>query len=153
MPTQTSRTIVDGGLHTGDLGYMDKDGFVYLVDRAKDMYRSGAENVYPAEVEAVLSDHPDIAAVAIIGVPDERWGETGKAFVQCRAGTTVTLTDVHAFLSGRVARYKFPSLLEIIDEMPVTVWGKLKKSELKKMHVNRQTDALSISCALRIRQH
>ena len=144
MPEETSQTIVNGVLHTGDLGYMDEDGFVYLVDRAKDMYRTGAENVYPAEVEAVLADHPKIELVAIIGIPDNRWGETGKAYIQRKTGEEITLAEVHAFLSGKLAKYKFPTCMEIIEALPTTVWGKLKKAELKKMHmesVNRQPPA------------
>lgn len=134
MPEETSKTIVNGVLHTGDLGYLDEDGFVYMVDRAKDMYRSGAENVFPAEVERVLADHPDIETVAIIGVPDERWGETGKAHIVCRPGQTLTLSDLHRFLQGKVARYKFPTLIDIVDSLPTTVWGKIKKAELKERH-------------------
>jgi fatty-acyl-CoA synthase len=134
MPAETEQTIVNGVLHTGDLGYLDEDGFVYMVDRAKDMYRSGAENVFPAEVERVLADHPDIEAVAIIGVSDERWGETGKAYIVCKPGESLTLLDVHQFLQGKVARYKFPTLIEIVDSLPTTVWGKIKKGELKERH-------------------
>ena len=134
MPEETSQTIVDGVLHTGDLGYLDEDGFVYMIDRAKDMYRTGAENVFPAEVESILSDHPDIETAAIIGVPDDKWGETGKAYVVCKPGKSLNIDDVHQFLSGRVAKYKFPTHLEIIDELPTTVWGKIKKVELKERH-------------------
>ena len=81
MPEATAKTIVDGVLHTGDLGYMDEEGYFYIVDRVKDMYRSGGENVYPADVEKILITHPKIAHAAIIGVPDEKWGETGMAFI------------------------------------------------------------------------
>jgi fatty-acyl-CoA synthase len=80
QPDISASTIVNGVLHTGDLGYMDEEGYFYIVDRAKDMYRSGGENVYPAEVEKILLNHPGISQVAIIGVPD-RWGEVGKAFI------------------------------------------------------------------------
>ena len=134
MPEETSKTIVNGVLHTGDLGYLDEDGFVYMVDRAKDMYRTGAENVFPAEVELVLADHPDIETVAIIGVPDEKWGETGKAYIVCNQGKNLTVAQVHQFLKGKVAKYKFPTLLEIVDSLPTTVWGKIKKAELKQRH-------------------
>lgn len=135
MPAETAKTIVNGVLHTGDLGYIDEDGFVYMVDRAKDMYRTGAENVFPAEVERILADHPKIENVAIIGVPDDRWGETGKAFVLCKPGQALTLGEVHGFLDGKVAKYKFPSLLEIVEALPTTVWGKIKKAELKATHL------------------
>jgi fatty-acyl-CoA synthase len=132
MPEETNTTIVDDVLHTGDLGYLDEDGYLYVVDRVKDMYRSGAENVYPAEVETVLTDHPNINKVAIIGVPDKKWGEVGKAFIVCHQGKTITHEDVLSFLDGKLARFKFPKSIQLIDSLPVTVTGKLKKSELKK---------------------
>jgi len=132
MPEETRATIVDDVLHTGDLGYLDEDGYLYIVDRVKDMYRSGAENVYPAEVETILMDHPKIERVAIIGVPDEKWGETGKAFIICRKGETITKEEILSFLDGRLARFKFPRFIQLLDKMPVTVTGKLKKAVLKK---------------------
>jgi fatty-acyl-CoA synthase len=133
MPEETSKAIVNNVLHTGDLGYLDKDGFVYMVDRAKDMYRSGAENVYPAEVEAVLAEHPKIIAVAVLGVPDKKWGETGKAYIQCNPGQSISINEVFDFLDGKLARYKFPKYIEHVNDLPKTVWGKIKKSELKKL--------------------
>lgn len=132
MPEETAKTIVDGMLHTGDLGYADEDGFFYIVDRAKDMYRSGGENVYPAEVERILADHPKIENVAIIGIPDEKWGETGKAFIVCKNGGRLTKEEIIQFLDGKVARYKFPMQVEVLDFLPMTCWGKIKKSALKK---------------------
>jgi fatty-acyl-CoA synthase len=132
-PDETSETIVDGILHTGDLGYRDEECYFYIVDRAKDMYRSGGENVYPAEVEKVLIDYPKISNVAIIGVPDKKWGETGKAFVVLsEEGTELTLEELREFLNGKVAKFKFPTRLEIMDELPITASGKVKKVELKK---------------------
>ena len=134
LPEETSKVIENGKLHTGDLGYTDEDGFFHIVDRAKDMYRSGGENVFPAEVERVLADHPKIENVAIIGVPDEKWGETGKAFIECVKGEKITKEEVLQFLDGKVARYKFPRHIECIDYLPVTSWGKIKKAELKERH-------------------
>ena len=132
-PEETAQTIVDGILHTGDLGYRDEEGYFYIVDRAKDMYRSGGENVYPAEVEKVLIDHPKISNVAIIGVPDKKWGETGKAFIALsEEGTGLTLEEIHEFLNGKVAKFKFPTHLEVMEELPITASGKVKKVELKK---------------------
>jgi fatty-acyl-CoA synthase len=97
------------------------------------MYRSGGENVYPAEVEKVLIDYPKISNVAIIGVPDKKWGETGKAFVVLsEEGTELTLEELREFLNGKVAKFKFPTRLEIMDELPITASGKVKKVELKK---------------------
>jgi len=134
MPKETQATLVNDVLHTGDLGYMDEDGYLYIVDRVKDMYRSGAENVYPAEVEAVLMDHPKIERVAIIGVSDEKWGEIGKAFVLCHKGETITLEEVISFLEGRVAGFKYPKSIQVVKSMPMTVTGKLKKGVLKEQY-------------------
>ena len=136
-PEMTEKTIVDGVLHTGDLGYYDEEGYFYIVDRAKDMYRSGGENVYPAEIEKILYNHPDIENVAIIGVADEKWGETGKAFIVPAEGKTVTLEDVHVFLDGKTARYKWPKHVEILDALPMTATGKIKKADLKKKYGTR----------------
>jgi fatty-acyl-CoA synthase len=133
-PDDTARTIVDGWLHTGDLGYYDAEGFFYFVDRMKDMYRSGGENVYPAEVEKILVNHTKIMNVSVIGVPDEKWGETGKALVIPRGGETITLEEIHKYLDGKVARFKFPSRMELVDSFPMTESGKVKKSALKEMY-------------------
>ena len=134
MPEKTAEAIVDGVLHTGDLGYIDEDGFFYIVDREKDMYRSGGENVYPAEIEKILADHPKILLVAIIGVPDDKWGETGKAFVVPKEGETLDMEDMTDFLQGKAARYKYPKQLKVLDELPMTASGKVKKAELKKIY-------------------
>ncbi|MCP4750020.1 MAG: long-chain fatty acid--CoA ligase [Proteobacteria bacterium] len=134
MPEETARTIVDGVLHTGDLGYMDEEGYFYIVDRAKDMYRSGGENVYPAEIEKVLYDHPKIQNVSIIGVADDKWGETGKAFIQPEKGESITLEEVHEFLEDKVGKFKYPKYVELIDELPLTATGKIMKAELKRKH-------------------
>lgn len=134
MPEKTAETIVNGVLHTGDLGYMDEEGYFYIVDRAKDMYRSGGENVYPAEVEKILADHPKIAHVTIIGVPDEKWGEVGKVFVVPNKGETITLEEINTFLEGKVARYKYPKQMQLLEELPMTTTGKIKKVELKEKY-------------------
>lgn len=131
MPQKTAETIINGVLHTGDLGYRDEDGYFYIVDRAKDMYRTGGENVYPAEIEKVLAGHPGISDVAVIGVPDDRWGETGMAFVVPAKGAAVSKEDVLQYLDGKVARYKYPRHVEFIDALPMTASGKVKKVDLK----------------------
>jgi fatty-acyl-CoA synthase len=97
------------------------------------MYRSGGENVYPAEIEKVLSNHPKILQVAIIGVPDDRWGETGMAFVVPAEGHTLTYEEMITFLKGKIASYKFPKYLKIMDKIPMTESGKMKKVLLKNM--------------------
>ena len=140
MPEQTAETIVNGVLHTGDLGYMDEEGYFYIVDRAKDMYRSGGENVYPAEVEKVLYEHPKVQNVSIIGVADDKWGETGKAFIQCEKGETITIKEIHDFLTDRVSKFKFPKYVELMDELPITATGKIKKADLKKKEGVRLDD-------------
>ncbi|MDY6934739.1 MAG: AMP-binding protein [Spirochaetota bacterium] len=131
LPDKTNEVLNNGVLDTGDLGYKDEDGFLYLVDRAKDMYRSGGENVYPAEIEKVLYAHSKIADVAIIGVPDKKWAEVGKAFVVLKEGETLTLEEIHMFLEGKVAKYKYPRHLEILKEFPMTSTFKIKKAALK----------------------
>ena len=132
LPEKTKETIVNGVLHTGDLGYIDEDGYFYIVDRAKDMYRSGGENVYPAQIEKILADHPKIENLAIVGVPDDNWGEAGKAFVVCKEGESISKEEVQEFLNGKVAKYKFPTHVKMIDALPMTATGKIKKSELKE---------------------
>ena len=132
LPEETSKTLVDGVLHTGDLGYMDEEGYFYIVDRAKDMYRSGGENVYPAEVEKILAGHPKISNVAIIGVPDEKWGETGMAFIVPARGETVAEEEVFEYLEGKVARFKYPKHIRFMDDLPLTPTMKVKKAVLKE---------------------
>ncbi|HDP24126.1 MAG TPA: long-chain fatty acid--CoA ligase [Deltaproteobacteria bacterium] len=136
-PEETARTIVGGVLHTGDLGYMDEEGYFYIVDRAKDMYRSGGENVYPAEIEKILVTHPKVSMAAIIGVPDEKWGEVGMAFIVPMAGEKLTEREILEFLKGKIAKYKFPSKVEFLSELPLTATMKVKKAELKKRYAAR----------------
>lgn len=138
MPEKTAEAIVDGVLDTGDLGYKDEEGYFYIVDRAKDMYRSGGENVYPADAEKAILEHPKVMNVAIIGVPDDKWGETGKAFISLNEGEILTLEEIHEFLQGKVAKYKFPTQVEFMKELPLTATGKVKKVELKELEKKRQ---------------
>ena len=130
-PKETRETIRNGWLYTGDLATIDRDGYAYMVDRKKDMYISGGENVYPAEVERVLAGHPNIMEVAIIGVADTKWGETGKAFIRPKEGSTLNEEDVITFLTGKVAKYKIPRYVEFLEEMPKTARGKIKKAALR----------------------
>ena len=134
LPDETAKAITNGVLHTGDYGYMDEDGFFYIVDRVKDMYRTGGENVYPAEIEKVLASHPKIFNVSIIGVPDEKWGETGMAFIIPEEGEHLTLNEVHDFLKGKVAKYKFPTQVKFVDQLPLTATGKIMKVRLKEKY-------------------
>jgi fatty-acyl-CoA synthase len=129
-PEANQSSFTDGWLHTGDAARADEEGYVYLVDRWKDMFISGGENVYPAEVEQVLFHHPNVLDVAVIGVPDERWGEVGVAIVVPRDPASFDPDDVIAFCSGKLARYKTPKRVETIDALPRNAAGKVLKREL-----------------------
>lgn len=121
----------DGWFRSGDVGYCDAEGFLFICDRLKDMVISGGENIYPAEVESVLYDHPDVAEVAVIGAPDERWGERVVAVVAVRPGRTITLEGLQAFAETRLARYKLPRELRLIDALPRNPTGKVLKQRLR----------------------
>jgi long-chain acyl-CoA synthetase len=133
QPEETARTLVDDGwLRTGDAGYLDDDGYLYIHDRVKDMIISGGENVYPAEVENRLMAHPEIADVAVIGVPHDRWGETPKALVVRAAGSSLSEADVIAWARDGLAHYKCPTSVEWRDELPRNPSGKLLKTVLRE---------------------
>ena len=121
-------------LKTGDVAWEDDEGFYYIVDRVKDMYKSGGENVFPAEVEQVLLGHPAISEVAVIGVADDRWGEVGLAVVVAARGRSVTLEDLREVCDGRLARYKHPKHLVIVDAFPRNVTGKISKQDLRAQY-------------------
>jgi fatty-acyl-CoA synthase len=131
-PDATKETIdSEGWLHSGDIAYEDEEGFFYICDRLKDMVISGGENVYPAEVESVLVGHEAIAEVAVIGVADEKWGEAVTAIAALHPGKSVTLDELRDFATGRLARYKLPLHLHIVDEIPRNAAGKVLKYELR----------------------
>ena len=132
-PEATAATITtEGWLKTGDAGYFDEGGYLFLTDRVKDMIVSGGENVYPAEVENALASHPAIAEVAVIGVPSERWGETVKAVVALRPGQLATALQIIAFAKERLAGYKCPTSVDFIDELPRNPSGKVLKKDLRE---------------------
>jgi fatty-acyl-CoA synthase len=132
LPEATAETIQkDGWLRSGDAGYIDTDGYVYVHDRVKDMIVSGAENVYPAEVESAVFAHPAVADVAVIGVPSDRWGEEVKAVVVLKAGTDATAEDIIAFARQRIAAYKTPRSVDFVAELPRNPSGKVLKTELR----------------------
>jgi fatty-acyl-CoA synthase len=138
-PDATSDTRTpDGWFKTGDAGRLDEEGFLYLVDRLKDMYISGGENVYPAEVEAAIAELKGIGDVAVIGVPDEKWGETGVAYVVAAAGApegaALTPEAVSAHCRARLARYKLPAEVRLVDALPRNPSGKLLKNVLREQH-------------------
>ena len=119
---------------TGDAGYINAEGYLFLVDRVKDMIVSGGENIYPAEVERILHEHPDVHEVAVIGVPDERWGEAVKAVVVCK-GDALTAEDVIDFARGRIASYKLPKTVDFVDALPRNANGKIVKRDLRARYV------------------
>ena len=130
-PQETAAAFVDGYFLTGDIGYMDEDGYFYLVDRKKDMILSGGFNVYPRSIEEAIYEHASVAEVIVIGVPDAYRGEAAKAFVQLRPGAAVfTLDELRAFLSDKIGRHEMPAHLEFRDTLPKTAVGKLSKKEL-----------------------
>ncbi|MGO3151722.1 MAG: o-succinylbenzoate--CoA ligase [Galactobacter sp.] len=130
-PDAASSFEAEGWFHTGDLGRLDEDGFLFVTDRLKDMFVSGGENVYPAEVEAVLSGHPDLAAVSVIGVPHPKWGEAPHAFVVPRGSAEITAETIMEFLDGKLARYKIPRTLTVVEDLPRTASGKIRKNLLR----------------------
>jgi acyl-CoA synthetase (AMP-forming)/AMP-acid ligase II len=132
LPDATAKTLIDGYVHTGDAGYLDEHGYVYVHDRVKDMIVSGGENIYPAEVESALFGHPAVADVAVIGVPDDRWGEAVKAVVVLKAGQAANADELIGFARNRIAGYKLPKTVDFIPELPRNPSGKVLKRELRK---------------------
>ena len=128
----TAKAVVDGWFHTGDAGYFDDDGYLYIHDRLKDMIVTGGENVYPAEVENAIFGHPAVADVAVIGVPDSRWGEAVKAVVVKKPGAEVSAEDVIAHARGRIAGYKLPKSVDFVDALPRNPTGKVLRRELRQ---------------------
>ena len=132
-PASTAATITqDGWLKTGDAGYLDDDGYIYLHDRVKDMIVSGGENVSPTEVENVLMTHPEVGDVAVIGVPDERWGEAVKAVVVPAVGTSPSEADLIAYARERLGGFKLPKSVDFAEVLPRTPSGKLLKRTLRE---------------------
>jgi acyl-CoA synthetase (AMP-forming)/AMP-acid ligase II len=133
-PEETATAVVDGWMHTGDGGRMDEAGYVYVVDRIKDMIVSGGENVYSAEVENAVALHPAVAACAVIGVPDDEWGERVHAVVVLQPGATLDIEELRTHAKQLIAGYKAPRSLEVIEALPVSGAGKVLKRELRAKH-------------------
>jgi O-succinylbenzoic acid--CoA ligase len=130
-PEETTRVIRDGWLHTGDIGYLDGEGYLYVLDRRDDLILSGGENVYPAEVESVLLTHPGIEEAAVVGVPDARWGQAPMAAVRVREGMTLGEREVIAYCRERLARYKVPTCVRFVGSLPRNAAGKLLRGVLR----------------------
>jgi acyl-CoA synthetase (AMP-forming)/AMP-acid ligase II len=132
LPEATARTLVDGWVHTGDAGHLDGDGYVFIHDRVKDMIIVAGENIYPNEIENVLAHHPSVADAAVIGVPDDRFGEAVQAFVALRPGHTARSRDLVLFLKERIATFKIPSRFEFVERIPRNPSGKILRRELRQ---------------------
>jgi len=130
-PKETKATLVNGWLHTGDMGYYDEEGYIYIADRKKDMIISGGENIYPREVEEVLYRHPAVLEAAVIGIPDEYWVEKVHAVVALKKGKEATVDEIKAFCKKHVAGYKTPKSIDFVDALPKNAAGKILKRELR----------------------
>ncbi len=133
-PEATAETLRGGWLHTGDIGRLDDHGYLYIMDRSKDMLISGGLNVYPREIEEVLLRHPAVSECAVIGIPDDRWGETAMAVVVLADGVEVTASDLKSFASEHLAPYKKPRAFEFVGALPKTTYGKIDKKALRAPH-------------------
>ncbi|MGV9452062.1 o-succinylbenzoate--CoA ligase [Streptomyces sp. NPDC003635] len=138
LPEETAASFADGWFRSGDAARTDEDGYVFVVDRIKDMIISGGENIYPAEIEDLLLAHPDIVECAVIGVPDDKWGEVPRAVVVLREGAALDPDEILAALSGRLAKYKIPASVVLADELPRTASGKLLKSRVRSRYGNSE---------------
>jgi fatty-acyl-CoA synthase len=118
---------------SGDLGYTDDEGYLFVADRLKDMIISGGENIYSAEVEQAIAELEAVGSVAVIGVPDQKWGEVPRAIVTVREGFTIGDDEIRLHLENRIARYKIPKSVVIVDELPRTASGKIRKADLRRM--------------------
>ena len=133
LPEATSKTIdAEGWLRTGDAGYLDADGYLFIQDRVKDMIISGGENIYPAEVESAVYGHPDVAEVAVIGVPDDKWGEAVKAIVVAKPGHSIDPADIIRFARERIAAFKAPKSIDVIETLPRNPSGKILRRQLRE---------------------
>ncbi len=139
MPEATAEALKDGWMHTGDLATVDEEHYIYILDRAKDMMISGGENVYSVEVEQALSTHPAVLEAAVIGIPDERWGEAVHAVVVCKPGMQVSGEELITHARTRIAGYKVPRSIEFHSEaLPKSGAGKILKRELREPSLGRQ---------------
>ncbi len=132
-PEETERSILDGFLRTGDVGFMDEDGWFYVVDRKKDMINAGGYKIWPREVEDVICSHPSVREVVVVGVPDDYRGETVKAFVSLKSGQQITADEIKEYCKQRMAAYKYPRVVEVLDELPKTSSGKILRRQLRGM--------------------
>jgi acyl-CoA synthetase (AMP-forming)/AMP-acid ligase II len=131
QPDKTAEAIVDGWLHTGDIGHLDAEGFLHITDRKKDLIISGGFNVYPSEVEQVIWSHPSVLDCAVIGVPDEKWGEAVKAVIELKPGQSVSAEDIIALCKDRLGSVKAPKSVDFIATLPRSPVGKVLKKDIR----------------------
>jgi fatty-acyl-CoA synthase len=141
LPEATRQTKVDGWLHMGDAGYLDPDGYLHLCDRINDTIIVAGQNIYPVEVENAIREHPAVDDVAVVGRPDERWGETVRACLVLREGQQVTPRELMVFLRGRIADFKIPTSYDVIDALPRNPSGKLLRRVLREDRTPQPTSA------------
>jgi acyl-CoA synthetase (AMP-forming)/AMP-acid ligase II len=132
LPDATAEVLRDGWVHTGDLGYFDSEGYIFLVDRKRDVIISGAFNIYPKEIEDVIVTHPKVKEVAVIGVPDEKWGEAVKAVVVPKKGVEVTEQEIIDYCRDHMASFKKPKTVDVIEKLPRNPYGKILKTVLRE---------------------
>lgn len=143
-PEETAKTITDGWFHTGDMVMKDDDGYFFVVDRKKNMFISGGENVYPAEIEKYLLTHPSIKEVSVIGVHDEKWGEVGSAFIVPNENAKLDEKEALRFCQGKLAKYKTPKYFTIVNEIPKNEAGKTDRKKLLSMHQNKSNQSKEV---------
>jgi len=142
-PERTAETFENGWLKTGDVAERSAEGRYRICGRIREMFISGGENVYPAEVEAALADHPGISSVCVVAVPDEKWGEVGRAWVVPESGHDPSAADIRDFARERLAGYKVPKSVGFLDELPLLGSGKVDRAALTRMNVAREPTAAS----------
>jgi acyl-CoA synthetase (AMP-forming)/AMP-acid ligase II len=135
-PEATNASFRDGWFYTGDLGYFDDEGYLFVVGRKKEMVKSGGISIYPLEIESVLYGHPDVLEAAVVGIPDSQWGETVKAVVVLKRGSTLNGDELRQFCKERLASYKVPKSVDIRSSLPHTEIGKVNKVKLREMILN-----------------
>ena len=140
-PDETEAVFIDGALRTGDVGYLDEDGYLFLVDRIKDLILCGGYNVYPRVIEDALYEHPAVAEAVVIGIPDSYRGQSPKAFVALRAGASADEAELCAFLKERLSKIEMPSSIEIRASLPKTLIGKLSKKALAEEEAAKRAAA------------
>ena len=138
-PEENEKTLKGGWLHTGDVGYLDEQGYLFVMDRTKDMYISGGSNVYPREIEEIMLEHPAVSEVSVVGVPDEKWGESGKAVVVLQKGMKATEQELLEFCQGKMAGYKRPKSVDFVDALPKSPYGKILKREIREWYWKDET--------------